>query len=66
MTNKIDIDLRDIRLDLSVLDKIFDKWYTEEENLSGVLNMKVIKQRNNDLRLKIDAWKKKVDDRRRL
>jgi len=30
-------------LDLTTVDAIFDKWYREEEALSTVLNMKVIK-----------------------
>lgn len=30
-------------MDLSVIDLMFDKWYKEEESLSGVLNIKVVK-----------------------
>ena len=43
LTTKSDGDLRDLKLDLSILDNNFDKWFKEEESLSGVLNMKVIK-----------------------
>lgn len=28
--------------------------------------MKLIKQKNTDLRLKLDAWKKRLDERKRL
>lgn len=44
---------------------MFEKWYREEETLSGVLNMKLIKQRNQELRAKIEAWKKRTDERKR-
>lgn len=53
-------------MDLSYIDSLFDKWYKEEENLNVVLNIKIIKQKNADLRLKIDAWKKREDERKRL
>lgn len=45
---------------------MFDKWYKEEENLSGALNMKLIKQKNLELRQKLDAWKKRAEERKRL
>lgn len=40
---KAELELRDLRLDLATVDVLFDKWYKEEENLSGALNMKLIK-----------------------
>ena len=49
-----------------MVDSFFDKWYKEEESLNGVLNMKVIKQRNTDFRLKLDSWKKREVERKRL
>jgi hypothetical protein len=45
---------------------MFDKWYREEEALSTVLNMKVIKQKNIDLRQKLEAWKRRLEERKRL
>lgn len=66
MTHKSDADLRDLKLDLAIVDNMFDKWYKEEESLSGVLNMKIVKQKNNDIRLKLDVWKKRIDERKRL
>jgi hypothetical protein len=53
-------------MDLSIIDIAFDKWYREEENLSGVLNMKLIKTKNTEFRQKIDSWKKRVEERKRL
>ena len=53
-------------MDLTTIDAMFDKWYREEEALSTVLNMKVIKQKNIDLRQKIEAWKRRLDERKRL
>jgi len=63
---KAELELRDLRLDLAILDAMFDKWYKEEENLSGALNMKLIKQKNMELRQKLDAWKKRAEERKRL
>jgi hypothetical protein len=53
-------------LDLTTVDALFDKWYREEEALSTVLNMKVIKQKNVDLRSKLEAWKRRLEERKRL
>jgi len=47
---KAELELRDLRLDLATVDVLFDKWYKEEENLSGALNMKLVKQKNVELR----------------
>ena len=58
-------ETKDLKLDLLEADKQFDKWCREEESLSGVLNMKLIKQRNADLRLKLEVWRKRLDERRR-
>jgi hypothetical protein len=55
-----------LRLDLIPVDAMFDKWYREEEALSTVLNMKVIKQKNIDLRQKLEAWKRRLEERKRL
>jgi hypothetical protein len=66
LTNKTDNDLRDLKIDISILDTNFDKWFKEEDSLSGVLNMKVIKQKNVDFRLKIDAWKKRAEERKKI
>lgn len=54
-----------MKLDLAIVDNLFDKWYKEEESLSGVLNMKLIKQKNADLRVKLDTWKKRGEERKR-
>ena len=50
LLTKDELELRDLKLDLKEVDALFDKWYKEEENLSGALNMKLIKQRNVELR----------------
>lgn len=36
-------DLNSFKLDLQIMDASYDKWLKEEESLSGVLNVKVIK-----------------------
>jgi len=48
-----------VRIELSNVDAAFDKWLREEETLSGVLNPKLTKSKNADLRIKLDAWKKR-------
>ena len=58
--------MRDFRLDLSIVDSHFEKWFKEDESLSGVMNMKVIKQKNTEFRQKMDAWKKRAEERRRI
>jgi len=45
---------------------LFDKWIREEETLSGVLNVKLTKSKNTDLRLKLDTWKKRLAERARI
>lgn len=64
--SKAELELRDLKLDLNIVDTAFDKWYREEEALSTVLNMKVIRQRNIDFRQKLEAWKRRADERKRL
>ncbi len=46
LLTKDELELRDLKLDLRTVDSMFEKWYREEETLSGVLNMKLITQRN--------------------
>lgn len=55
-----------IRIDLTLIDQQFDKWIREEETLSGVLNIKLTKQRNQDLRQKLDAWRRRINERSRI
>ena len=66
MLTKDELELRDLRLDMGIVDALFDKWFKEEENLSGALNMKLIKQKNVEIRQKLDAWRKRGDERKRV
>ena len=52
-----------IKLDLSVLDNAFDKFYKTEESLSGYLNIKVIKSKFADFKKKLEVWKKNASRR---
>ena len=56
----------EVRLDLSLMDTQFDSWYKKEENLSGVLNAKATRLKNDEFRMKIEAWKKRENERKRL
>mmetsp|Transcript_27687 Transcript_27687/g.20793 ORF Transcript_27687/g.20793 Transcript_27687/m.20793 type:complete len:175 (+) Transcript_27687:119-643(+) len=66
LTPLSDKDLRDWRLDLALMDLDFLQWFSKEESLNGVLNMKVIKGKNADLKLKLEAWKRRNEERKRL
>ena len=55
----------DPRVDINILDGLFDKWYKDQEAVSGVLNIKVTRQKNIDFRKTIEAWKKREKERAR-
>lgn len=57
-------EIQDMRLNLSMIDAQYQKWADEDDSLSGVLNVKVTKQKNTDLRLKIEAWGKRNHERK--
>jgi len=46
-----------LKVPLAEVDIQFDKWYKEDQMLSGVLNSRVTKQKNLDLKAKIISWK---------
>jgi len=48
-----------LRIELANVNALFDKWIREEETLSGVLNPKLTKSKNIDVRMKLEAWKKR-------
>ena len=54
-----------IKCDLAHIDNLFGKFYKTEESLSGFLNVKNIKQKFADFRLKLDVWKKRSKNRNR-
>ena len=49
-----------------MLDNQYQKWADEDDNLSGVLNAKITKQKNADLRLKIESWKNRMNERKTI
>lgn len=55
-----------IRIELALIDSQFDKWIREEETLSGVLNIKLTKTKNTDLKMKFEAWVKRSAERVRI
>ena len=58
-------ELNDARLDFTqTLDGSYVKWAEDDSVLSGVMNVKITKQSNFDLRLKLDTWKKKISERK--
>ena len=57
--------MADPRVDISVLDGIFDKWYKDQEAVSGVLNVKVTRNKNIEFRKTLESWKRRVKERAR-
>ena len=55
--------IADPRVDINVLDSIFDKWYKDQEAVSGVLNIKVTRVKNIEFRKTLEAWKKRAKER---
>lgn len=58
-------ELDDIKVDVGVLDSAYEKWAKEDDSLSGVMNSKLTKIKNADMRLKLDAWKNRVGERKK-
>jgi hypothetical protein len=57
-------ELSVMRLDFSGLDAQYHKWAEEDDSLSGVLNAKITKHKNQELREKIKAWKARKNERK--
>lgn len=60
-----ELDAAPSRLDLAVLDTHFDKWLIENEALSGVLNRDLTKRKNQEFRQRLEAWKRRANERKR-
>lgn len=60
-----ELDAAPTRLDLGVLDTHFDKWLIENEALSGVLNRDLTKRKNQEFRQRLEAWKRRANERKR-
>lgn len=72
MSSGLDLSLEsqsstaNIKIPLSEIDLQFDKWYKEDQVLSGVLNVRVTKQKNVDFKLKLKTWSLRDKDRKRI
>ena len=72
MSSGLDLSLEsqsstaNIKIPLSEIDLQFDKWYKEDQVLSGVLNVRVTKQKNVDFKLKLKTWSLRDNDRKRI
>ena len=52
-----------MRIDLSKVDIMYQKWIEQDNSLGDMLNAKMTKQLNNNFRLKQKTWKLKIKDR---
>ena len=53
-----------MRIDIQILDNLYQKWIEEDQTLNGVLNSKITKQLNMDFRYKIESWKRRKQERK--
>ena len=51
---------------MPAIDTLYVKWNEEDASLAGILTNKQTKQRNADLRLKLEVWKsrKRINERK--
>jgi len=61
-----DTSSREIRIELAQLDPLFDRWLIENEAMSGVLNQGLTKKNNIAFRQKLEAWKRRKPERKRI
>jgi hypothetical protein len=57
-------EINEMRVDVALLDQLYDKWAEEDDSMSDVLNVKITKSKNADFRLKIDAWRARAKERK--
>lgn len=50
---------------MRALDQIFDKWYKSESVITGALNAKSTKIKNQEFRQRMEAWRRRADQRTR-
>jgi hypothetical protein len=56
--------MNSMRIDIQILDNLYQKWIEEDQTLNGVLNSKITKQLNMDFRYKIESWKRRKQERK--
>ena len=54
-----------IKCDLNSIDNLFFTFYNNENSLSGLVNVKAIKQKFGEFRQKLDVWKNRDRARKR-
>lgn len=57
-------ELNELKFDLTALDERYSKWAQEDDSLSGVLNVKLTKQKNQEFRDKLKAWRARKQERK--
>jgi len=54
----------DLRLDLTKVNKLYAEWTKEAEGLSTLLDGKITKKKNQELRAKLESWKLRKNKRK--
>ena len=57
-------DINNLQLDLSFVDAMYTKWFTEDEDMAGVTDPKVAIKKNKEFREKTKAWIAREEERK--
>ena len=57
-------DINNLQLDLSIVDAMYTKWFTEDEDMAGVTDPKVAIKKNKEFREKTKAWIAREEERK--
>ena len=57
-------DINNLQLDLSIVDAMYTKWFTEDEDMAGVTDPKVAIKKNKEFREKTNAWIAREEERK--
>ena len=57
-------DINNLQLDLSIVDAMYSKWFTEDEDMAGVTDPKVAIKKKKEFREKTKAWIAREEERK--
>ena len=55
-----------MKIDLVEFDKLYEKFALTDDDMSNLINVKITKTKNTEFRLKLDAWKNMINNRKLL
>lgn len=57
-------EMADLAVNPWELDKLYENWAEKDESLADVMNVKIIRQKNADFRLKVETWQSRKKERK--